>query len=546
MPGRGTGFTARYGLLAAASIGAMAEAALLATLAPAARSLAPQVTALAPLSIFHDLRWLYAFGGPWPVFALLVAAFLAARSGWNAVLARLAWPAGHQPPPMRTLMWSSLTLTAFAALILSPVVTIMFGVAVVPFSWPFLASLAAMLLVAIPLSHGGVLSAWWQSLPPLTAICWLLADFAVLSVAAGLIGDVPPLAAIPVAGVAGLVNARAWYGMTAAVVRPGIRSARHLPLAALAVVTTLALVVGITWLGFLVGVRGSGFYRHPHLRQVTTRVAATPQRAGGDFRGRPVLEIAGFGLSCCSRGSDLQRMLPHRLVQQFSYVGLTRSGQPIPHGPRSSNLPLTVLGNRVTAQVRRLHQETGRRVDVVAESEGTLGVDAMLAQHPDVPVGAVVLLSPIVTPAQDGHASFGGTSLRPVAGGELRAVVWLVGGLSPFGTSGAETFVNSVGSDGARFAAAANPRLANSLSFLPLADAVAIPACRLLPNVQVVSAFHGELLGDPAVLSMVRTFLANRSLPAKPGLRRTAEMVAAAATAWRIPETGYPSPPCRS
>ncbi|HZC39952.1 MAG TPA: hypothetical protein VE343_04700, partial [Streptosporangiaceae bacterium] len=117
MPGRGTGFTTRYGLLAAASIGAMAEAALLATLAPAARSLAPQVTALPPLSIFHDLRWLYAFGGPWPVFALLVAVFLAARSGWNAVLARLAWPAGHQPPPMRTLMWSSLTLTAFAALI---------------------------------------------------------------------------------------------------------------------------------------------------------------------------------------------------------------------------------------------------------------------------------------------------------------------------------------------------------------------------------------------------------------------------------------------
>ena len=38
----------------------MAEAMLLTFLAPSARPLAPQVTALPPLAAYHDLRWLFA------------------------------------------------------------------------------------------------------------------------------------------------------------------------------------------------------------------------------------------------------------------------------------------------------------------------------------------------------------------------------------------------------------------------------------------------------------------------------------------------------
>jgi len=43
----------------------MAEAALLSFLAPSARPLAPQVTALPPLAAYHDLRWLFAFNQSW-------------------------------------------------------------------------------------------------------------------------------------------------------------------------------------------------------------------------------------------------------------------------------------------------------------------------------------------------------------------------------------------------------------------------------------------------------------------------------------------------
>jgi hypothetical protein len=126
--------------------------------------------------------------------------------------------------------------------------------------------------------------------------------------------------------------------------------------------------------------------------------------------------------------------MPDTLVQTFSYRGLDRAGHPLPYGPADSNLPLPVLGDRIAAQVWCLHARTGRPVDVVAESEGTLGVYAMLALHPHVPLAGVVLLSPIVAPGQVSYPVGGGSAEVP--GTELQGVVWFVGGLSPFGTPG--------------------------------------------------------------------------------------------------------------
>ncbi|MGE5137566.1 MAG: hypothetical protein ACM32E_32295 [Gemmatimonadota bacterium] len=557
------GFLAHRWLLAAAAGGAVAEAALLAALAPAARGLAPQVTALPPLAVYHDLRWLYGYGLPWPVFVAGVVALLAVRSGVNAGLIRLAWPAGSTPPPLLVLWWSSVTLTAIAGVLLSPVVALMFGASVVPFSWPFLASLAAMVLLMLPMSHGGVLAWWWQALPPASAAGWLLADFAVLTLAAALIGRLPTGGGVAVAGLAGLFNARAWYGVTTGVVHGRQQARTHLPLAPIAAIGAIALVIGVTRLAFFVGVRSAA----PHPRgaapissaapagkgtgpavtglQAPPPVSATHLAGHRSPRGRiAVLVLAGFGSSCCNHAGDVHRVLPGRWVQQFSYRGLSRTGQPLPHGPTASNLSLTVLGHRVTAQLLQLYRETGRRVDIVAESEGTLGVDAMLALHPRVPLGSVVLLSPIIAPGQDSYPSLDGANPGLVAGAELRGVIWFVGGLSPFGTTGAQTFVNSVDSLGARFAVLAHPRLARSLQFMPLADAVTMPACPLAANVEVVPAFHGELLGDPAVLEAVRAFLSHEPVHGRPGLRAAAEVVAAGAAAWRMPLVTSPSPPC--
>src|SRR5215471_12422433 len=136
---RATGFLAHRGLIAFATGAAMAEAGLLIVFAPAARALAPQVTAVPPLAVFHDLRWLYSAQRSWLEFALLLAGLILARSAVNAVLVRLAWPvAGEAPAPLPALR-CALGFTVFACLLISPVASLALGVAILPFpgpSWP--------------------------------------------------------------------------------------------------------------------------------------------------------------------------------------------------------------------------------------------------------------------------------------------------------------------------------------------------------------------------------------------------------------------------
>jgi hypothetical protein len=567
-------FLAHRGLIALSAGAAMAEAALLCWLAPPARSLAGQVTAVAPLALFHDLRWMYGYDRSWAGFAVLLAAVLGIRSALNTALGRLAWPRSVAAPGLADMFRSATGLTAVACLLLSPVAAMALGVAILPFSWPFLATVPVMLLISLPLSHGGILGSWWRTLPPSRAMYWLLADFATLSVVAAAIGRLPVAAAIPVCGLAGVANARAWFGVTRAVVRrEGARrelvttAARRpapllplaVPLAPVAMLLALAMVVGLTRLTFVIG--------NPPHRSNLAAVGTAPEAAGvpgrsaasgtagsqvstsassvapGHATRNPVLEIRGFGSACCATPRSLRPVAPRALVQQFSYRGMNASGHPLPQGSAASDLPLPELGRRIAAQVRRLHQETGRPVDIIAESEGTLGVDAMLATYHGLPLGSVVMMSPIVAPGQVTYPGGGGRALVPAD--ELRAMVWFVGGLSPFGPSGAQRLIDSVDEVGARFAAsAARHHPLRWLLLVPLADAVTLPVCPLPQDVLVVPALHGDLLGSPGVTTMVRGFLAHQRVPAPDGYKATAEIVAAAAAAWRMPVTTAPTHAC--
>ena len=187
--------------------------------------------------------------------------------------------------------------------------------------------------------------------------------------------------------------------------------------------------------------------------------------------------------------------------------------------------------------------KTGRRVDVVAESEGTLGVarDARLAPH--VPLAAVVLLSPIVAPGQVTYPVGDGSAEVP--GSELQGVVWFVGGLSPFGTSGAQALIGSVNQVGARFRGAGGPpspaaldgagpagRRGHPAHLQPARQRAGGAGAARQPARRPGSAGDGPRLPDPP--------------PGRPhrGLRTTAQIVAAAASAWRIPLATTPSPPC--
>jgi hypothetical protein len=541
----------------------MVEAGVLAALAPAATPLAPQVTALPPLAIFHDLRWLFGYERSWLGFALGMAVLVLGRSAVNGVLVWLAWPREAPRPRLAAMIRSSVVVTALTSLLMSPIVTLVFGVALLPFSWPFLAAVPVMLAIALPLSHGGIPGFWWRSLPSPRTGGWLLASFLVLSLAAIAIARLPPAGVVGVAGLAGLINARAWYGLTIAVTRP--RQARFplrspgwwMPVPPLIAVVIFALVIGLTRLAFSTATPesrlGSPAAASVGLaetsgqvgRQVIGRAAGAAPAAAGSSRQRPILVIAGFGSSCCGKGRSLHQAEPDAEVQQFSYRGMDAAGNPLPHGPAASNLPLPLLGDRVAAQVWRLHKQTGKPVDIVAESEGTLGFDAMLARHPDAPVGSVVLLSPIVAPGQASYPEAGRQGPGLVSGYALRAMNRFVGGLSPFGSEGAQTLIDSVNSVGATFAmAAARHSALRWLALIPLADAVTLPVCSLPSSAVVVVAFHGGLLGNANVLQMVHSFLTDQQVSGRQGLRVTAEVVAAATAAWRMPEISRPSPPC--
>ena len=256
-----------------------------------------------------------------------------------------------------------------------------------------------------------------------------------------------------------------------------------------------------------------------------------------------MLVVDGFGSTCCHSANALRAAEPHMLVRQFSYLGLNAAGQPTPYG-LAGNLSLQVLGDRMAVQVEKLYQQARTPVDIVAESEGTLGVYAMLARHPHVPVGSVVLLSPIVEPGQFGPA---GAGTDTVPGAALTTLNNLVGGMSPYGRSGAQTLIDSVSQVGASYFAEVSRDTGRPwLAVVPLADAVTLSACSWPQNVIFIDAFHGGLLGDRSVQQIVEAFLASGIVPesglaelaggSQRDLRSAAQLIAAAAAAWRMPD----------
>jgi len=69
---------------------------------------------------------------------------------------------------------------------------------------------------------------------------------------------------------------------------------------------------------------------------------------------------------------------------------------------------------------------------------------------------------------------------------------------------------------------------------------VTLPACPWPQNVIFVDGFHGGLLGHACVRQLVEAFLSGGTASADSAsqreLRTTAQLIAAAATAWRMPE----------
>jgi hypothetical protein len=451
------------------------------------------------------------------------------------------------PPSMVTAFCSCAGLTALTWLLLTPAVTLTFGVAVVPFSWPFLAALPLVIGIAAALSHGGVTTAWWRRLPPPATVGWLLVSFVTLSLASVAMLRSAAVLTVLVAALAGLINARAWYAIAGAAARLPHEVTSHdspwrnlgkavgwIPVAPVAALLVVVLAVGFARLLF------TGTIQLPVSRPVS---AAALSGNDHQLHAKPspakdtgaVLVVGGFGSTCCDDTGDLGAS--GLTVRQFSYAGLNSKGQPLPQNSSADDVPLPWFGDEIATQVLRLHDITHRPVNIVAESEGTLGLYAMLARHPGLPLGKVVLLSPIIAPGQ-----YGTDSTDAIPQDALNELNTLIGRMSPYGSEGASELIGSVARYGAAYfddVTADRGRGVQALVVVPLADATTM-ACDLPSSVLVVPEFHGGLLGDPDVQETVRSFLAGRGVPpamvsASNGFRSLANNISDAAAAWRMP-----------
>jgi len=520
-------FVAKWRLVALCVGAAVVEASILDGFAPWATGLAPQVAAPAPFGVFHDLRWLVVYHRSLPAFFIELVALLIFRTSFDTAVVRAAWPAGMTPPRLRRAWPRTLLFTFVAAVLLTPWVVILFGLAVVSLSWLFFSAIPPVLALAVLTNGGAVSGDWWRRTIPVRAIVWIALTFLVMSLCGVVVAWDRAYLAVPVAALGGVFNAWAWNGVVGAVTSER-RSRRFAPVAPAGIAFLLAVVVGGTEIGFAVTTS-----RAHDQREQAQQVEATSTRPA---EGPPVLIASGFGTKWDGRSGP---WLPgHFNEVRFSYRGLGADGTPNAYAPTDTYLGLPALEDLMSSQVDALASATHQRVSLVAASEASLVAEAYLARTPNAPVDHVVLLSPLVTPGRVYYPPAGTDSWGIVGGLGLEALSGAIGGLGPVKISPSNPLFRSIEAEA--------PAIRSFLSCLPpgvrqvvvepVADAVAAPfdVSPLLPTV-VVPAFHSGTLGDPGVQQVVEDVLLDRPPPANGGWSFVHRVVSRAADVWQVP-----------
>jgi hypothetical protein len=485
--------------------------------------LAPQASAVAPLGVFSDLRWISVYHDSWVSFAGEIAAMLLVRGaliGWSVML---AWPPGRARPGGGRLFARGVLATAFAAVLLAPCVTLLFGLAAIPVSWLFLSAVPAALLVALIVHPIAISGDWWRRSPSLRGLGWVALAFFVLTLSTALMAYSPAALWPVVAAASGLFNAWCWVGLVHAVVdRPVSR--RVVPVVPVA----LCALVG--------GVAGGAFAGFAHAHRVQA-LRSHEQASATAPSGPPILVVSGYGSTW--DGAPRHPIPGNFREVVFSYRGLDRSGRPLPYGSSDTVKAITRLDRMLLAQVRALHRSTHERVDVVAESEGALIAKTALLADRHAPVSALVLASPLVSPGRVSYPVTGGDGWGLASDAGMRLLGDAFQGVSPIELSPTSRFVSSLD----RLAPALNKavgcplRGVSQFALLPLADATVTPAGVSLsyPSV-VVAAFHGGLLESPPDETLVSRALTRGTLGGNGVLRFAEDAIESASAAWQVPD----------
>jgi hypothetical protein len=488
-------------------------AAVQATGVQGARALAPQLTAPGGFGVLHDLRWLEVFNRSPAAFALEFVAMLAVRSAILTAAVALAWPRDRGRPSLTRIVVTAVAFASLSAVVLTPSATLLFAMAVAPLVWWFLAALVCGAAPILAGSHAAIVGGA-RRLPPPAALGWIALTGLELTLAGMAIERTPGWWALAPAAAAGLWNAVAWRGLVRALA--GVPTGIRIP--AFAVTGALAAVV----LGFVVAIA----------------VAPDVSLAGAPLP-PPVIVVGGFR-------SRVDRSPPAGArIEPFSYRGVGPRGRPLPYSPAATYASLGVLARRLLHQTTLLHRRTGRRVTVIAISEGTMVAKMLLLRHPHAPIGHLLLLSPIVDPARvrlppAGAPAGWGWATRFPTGLMFRLI-----GATFFDASQDMPLVRSMFADRAALQGGMLCRLPGlaQRAYLPLANGVASPdpPPAGIP-VLVEPVVHGGVVTTPSgsgggTVDAVRVARRARLLSPRPSpaWRIALGLVRSAAAAWQVP-----------
>jgi hypothetical protein len=482
--------------------------------------LAPGLTAAAPYGVYHDLRFLLTYHSSWVTFTAEAAAMLAWRAVLDTALNVLAWPADIPRPTIGVMLRRTAVFTLAVAALLLPSAASASAMGVMPVSDLFLGGMPVLLIFATLTPHGEVTS-WWRHVPPRRAAMCSVATFAVITAGGAAAAAFPIWAAPLAAGATGLFNAYARTGIVRASANAAVRKPRPIPLVPFGV----AAMAGVVILGITIAMRLTAAPAH-----------ASYQAADRAGSGLPVLLVSGFHSAW--HGQPPMPIGPGLDLERFSYRGLDAGGHPLYYGPVATQQPLDQTVRQLALQVGSLHGRTGHPVAIVADSEGSLAVEAYLATDPDPPVGKVVLLDPLIDPGRDYFPPANAQGWGVATGAILRGLGAAIAATTPLHIYADGPFIRSVADHGPvlQDLLACPPAHVQEMVLYSLADAVASPySARIAAPSGVVMRLHGYLLGDTTATRAITAFLTTGRYPRSDGTTTADRLVRAAAAAWQAP-----------
>jgi hypothetical protein len=517
-------------LVSTCSLAAVLETVLVWAFAPApSLGLATQAAAPPPFGVFHDLRWIVVYHETWLGFAFELLAFLVFRTALTALCLRAAWPHDLPAEPWAVTVRRSALFTVIAGALLAPWAGLMFALAVVSLSWLFFVAVPVVLLLAMLVHGGAVTNSWWWRTLSWRSVGWVLLAFAALTVFGSVLTTCPWWARVPVAAAAGVVNAWLWLRVVDSVLHRR-RTPRRFPVAPMGVFGVLALVVVGTAVGFAVA-------QHPLPRLLTPAAAAAEWRPSTlAATGTPLVVVTGFNTKWDGRASQYVRVdLPQ---WRFSYRG-TNGDAPLPYTAVDTHRALPELARELRHQVDVYHEKTGRKLTIVAESEGALLAKTYLAATPHAPVRNLVLLSPLVEPGRVYYPANGQEGWGAAGAAAMRGFAWALHGLSPVDVTPDTPFFRSIVDDAPALRGLISCPLphVHEVAVLPLDTGVSASAPRPLdiPYV-VVPAFHGGMLDDETTARVVTDVIMGHPVPMDDGWSLAEEVISAGASAWQVPQ----------